>query len=623
MPPHRSAFTRAARRLFRLFGPAAVALCLCGAPQTAAAQSAASYAFAFNDAEIRQVAEEVLGVALGTSYEIDPTVEGRMSFRIDQRLTREQLLAAFEAALSAHDVVMVRSGNMLRLVPRARARQGAALGAEPSAAPGYQVVAAPLSYATPSEVAAALQSVGPSEIVVYSNDELGLLVLGGTAIEIDRAYEWIRLFDRSALSDSRIRWFELTNTSASDLTGELERLLPASGIDGVTIVPLRRLNGLMVFARTPRALDEVSEWVGRLDVPTRAEAASLWVYRPRNLAADSLAATLNAVLGLAAPVAQAAGGSDQADGGMVQAPGGALDPEDVVRVGVDTESNTLLISASAARWNQIRNILDEVDRTPDQILIEASILEVTLGDEFRLGVDWSAFAGAGLRVTSTGDDGGVIGSQFPGFSITYLGDDIRAAINVLGSRTNVEVISRPRLVVLDNRTASLQVGDQVPIVRQQSRSIEDPDSPLVVTTEYRNTGVLLDVTPRINGAGQILIDISQEVSSVARTTTSGIDSPTIQQRRLESVLILSDGGTVALGGLISTTRSQGRSGLPYVSDVPLLGALFRNDTADERRTELIVLLTARIIRDEATAQQALEYLMSDLREIYARGLVAP
>lgn len=589
-------------------------------PQQAAAQSTATYTFAFNDAEIRQVAEEVLGATLGLSYEIDPAVQGRMSFRIDQRLTRDQLLAAFEAALSSQDIALVRSEGRVRLTPRARARQGVGVRAE-GTGPGYQLVAIPLAYATPSEVAAALQSVGPADIVAYSNDDLGLLVLGGSGVEIERAQEWIRLFDRSGLSESRIRWIELTNTSAIPLAEELERLLAAARTTGVTIVPLRRLNGLMVFARTPQALDEVSAWVTRLDVPTRAEAASLWVYRPRNLRAESLAATLNAVFGASA--APSGGATDDTGQPVVQAPTSAGDPDDAVRVGVDAESNTLLISASASRWNQIRRTLDELDRTPDQILIEASILEVTLGDEFRLGVDWNVLAGSGLRIISTTDDAGIVGAQLPGFAITYIDDDIRAAVNALGSRTNVEVVSTPRIVVLDNRTASLQVGDQVPIVRQQARSTDDPDAPLIVTTEYRDTGVLLDVTPRINGAGQILLEISQEVSSVARTTTSGIDSPTIQQRRIESVLILEDGGTAALGGLISSTQSSGRAGIPIISEVPVLGALFRSDTTDHRRTELIILLTARIIRDQASAQQALDYLMSDLREIYARGLVRP
>lgn len=616
------------RRVMAVFARFRLVLFIClasmGAAPAAWAQSSAQYSFAFNDADVRQVTEEVLGATLGLSYEIDPSVQGRMSFRIEQRLTRDQLLAAFEAALSSQDIVLLRSGSGLRLVQRSRARQGVGVQAARDAGAGYQLVAIPLSYATPSEVASALQSVGPADIVALSDDELGLLVLGGTTLELERAQEWIRLFDRSGLSDTRIRWFELSNTSAVALAEEMDRLIAASGVTGVTIVPLRRLNGLIVFARTPQALDEVASWVTRLDVPTRGEAATLWVYRPRNIRAESLAATVNSVLGLTGPSSGASGESPSSSTGepVVQAPGASVDPEDAVRVGVDTESNTLLISASPSRWNQLRRILDEIDRTPDQILVEASILEVTLGDEFRLGVDWNLLAGSGLRIISTTDDTGIVGAQLPGFAITYIDDDIRAAVNALGSRTNVEVISTPRIVVLDNRTASLQVGDQVPIVRQQSRSNDDPDAPLIVTTEYRNTGVLLDVTPRINGEGQILIEISQEVSSVARTTSSGIDSPTIQQRRIESVLILNDGGTAALGGLISSTNSFGRAGVPLLSEVPVLGALFRSDTNDNRRTELIILLTARIIRDEASAQQALDYLMSDLREIYARGLVS-
>lgn len=598
----------------------AVGVAVLGVPPPAAAaavQSQSVYSLAFNDAEIRQVADEVLGGALGLSYDIDPAISGRMSFRIQDRLTREQLLSAFEAALSVHGVVIVRDGPRLRLLPRERARGAAAVrSADAATRGGYELVAVPLAYATPTEVAAAFQAIGPANLIVHTDDRLGLIVLGGSAREIEQAFQTLRLFDQSALAQSRIRWFDLQNASAGTVGQELEQVLRASGTSGVTVVPLRRLNGLIVFARSPQALEEVGGWVGRLDTPSREEASALWVYRPRNVAAANLAQTLNSVLATTGGTAQEGGEGPL----QVQAPAPA---EGGVRVGVDRDSNALLISAPASRWVQIQRILAEIDRTPDQILIEATILEVTLGNEFRLGVDWSVMNEDGLTVTSSGATSGAVAGRFPGLAITYLGGDVRAAINALGSRTDVEVISAPKIMALDNRTASLQVGDQVPIVTQAARGTDNPGAPLVVTTEYRNTGVLLDVTPRINGENRVLLEISQEVSSVARTTTSGIDSPTIQQRRLESTLILEDGGTVALGGLISSTRSNGRSGVPLLSEIPGVGSLFRSDTRDHRRTELIVLLTVRIIRDDATAQQTIGDLLADMREMEARGLFAP
>lgn len=606
----------------------------------AGAQGAArsDYAFAFRDADIAQVAQEILGSALGLTYTIDPAVTGKMSFRVDRRMTRAQLLEAFETALGANDVVMVRQGESLLLTSRAKAagaggvRSAGASGARA----GYETVAAPLSFATPSEVAKLLGAVGPSNVVVSADDKAGVIVLGGTRREIEAALETIRVFDRSGMEGARMRWFELREAPAASMATELNQVLRASGMAGASVVPLRRLNGVVAFARTSEALDEISRWVARLDVPVRDEAASLWVYRPRNVSAESLGRTLASVLpGAEMPGAAQGQGPASQSGGDTPAPPPAPAPpstqqpassqgaEGAIRIGVDTESNSLLIAAPAAQKPQILKVLNEIDITPTQVLIEASILEVTLSDEFRMGVDWSVLADAGkLRITSTGSDTGSVTPTFPGFAVTFIDDDIRAAVDALGGRTLVEVVSAPRIVALNNRKAHLQIGDEVPVVVQSSQSSSSPDAPQVVEVEYRDTGVILDVTPRVSG-DSIILTISQEVSSVARTTTSGIDSPTIRQRRMESTLLLRDGGVVALGGLISSSKGSGDSGVPFLKDIPLIGTVFKTQSSDNRRTELIVLLTARVMRTSEDSERVTNDLIADMNEIKSRDLVKP
>lgn len=603
-----------------------------------AAEARAAYSFAFRDADIVQVIQEVLGSTLGLSYSVDPAVVGKMSFRVDRRMTRAQLLEAFEQALGASGVVMVRQGDALLLIPRSKAAgsAGARSPDAPAARAGYETVVAPLSFATPSEVAKLLGTMGPADVVVSVDDKAGVIVLGGTRREIEAALQTIRVFDRSGMEGSRMRWFELNQASASALAVELNQLLQSSGTTGASVIPLRRLNGLVAFARTSDALDEIGRWITRLDVDVRDEAATLWVYKPRNVSAESLSRALAAVLpGAEAPglsTAGAAGGSSAAagspppDGSAPSAPtspSGGSTADGAIRLGFDVESNALLISAPATMKPQIVKVLAEIDVTPTQIVIEATILEVTLSDEFRLGVDWSVLSEAGkLRVTSTDSSVGGVAPTFPGFAISYIDDDIRAAVDALGGRTSVEVVSSPRIVALNNRTARLKIGDEVPVVVQTSQSSTSPDAPRVVDIEYRSTGVILDVTPRVSG-DSIVLNIAQEVSSVARTTTSGIDSPTIRQRRLESTLLLRDGGVVALGGLISSAKSAGDTGLPYLKDIPMVGTLFKNQNRDLRRTELVVLLTARVVRTPEDTQRLTSDLIADMDEIKSRGLVKP
>ncbi|MBO9709873.1 MAG: type II secretion system secretin GspD [Caulobacter sp.] len=616
-------------------------------PRAAASPRAEAYTFVFREADIAQVVEEVLGNALGLTYAIDPGVNGKMSFRIDQRLTRTQLFDAIETALAANDVALVRDGETVKVLPRSKAGVGSGVRSIADGAgrrAGYDVVAVPLSYVSPTEVAKALEAMAPANTVLYANDKQGLLILGGIGAELESAQETIKVLDRSAFEGSRLRWFDLNQAPVATVATEVDRLLQAGGMSTVTVVPLRRLNGLIVFARTSQALDEVGRWIARLDTAGRENASPLHVYRPRSVSAEDLGATLGSVISgrgdsasasgraVDAPVA-ADGQSGSTSSGAVSASastgsgnsgwsGGEGDDE--VRIGISKSSNSLLISASPSRWAQIQRILGEIDRPVAQVLIEASILEVRLGNDLKYGVDWKAVGDGGkLGVGSVYNDKGAVGPSFPGFSVTYLSKDISAAISALGSKTDVEVVSAPKIVTLDNHAAKLQIGDQVPVVTQSAQNTSSGTAALINTVDYRNTGVILNVTPRVTGDNRVVLEVTQEVSSVAKTLTSGIDSPTIQQRKFESTLVLDSGAVVALGGLISRSRTQNGSGTPGLSKIPGLGVLFRSDTRESSRTELIVLLTARIVPDRAGADSAMGGLLSDLPEIKNRGLVPP
>jgi general secretion pathway protein D len=619
--------------------PAAAALLVVGSalpafaaptrPASTAPQEAA-YTFAFQDAEITQVVQEILG-DLGLKYSIDPSVSGKMSFRIDQRLTRAQLLQAFETALAANNVTMVRDGETLVVTSRTKAKSVAGVRplGEGVHGVGYEVVAVPLSYAVATEVAKALDAIGGPGSVIYANDKLGLVILGGSGQELQSALETVKVFDQSGLQSSKIRWFELSQAPADTVANELETLLKAAGIGGVSVAPLKRLNGLIVFGRTSKALEEVSQWVYRLDAPTKDAVSTLWAYHPKNTSAEALSKTLNSLMASQGGVEPAPSRLARATGLQTQGETAELtqqtvtaSSDDFLRAAVDKETNTLLVSAPAWKWIKVQKILAEIDRPQSQLLIEATIVEVTLGSEFRLGVDWSVLSDSKkLSVQSNRTATGVVAPTFPGFSITYLGGDVQAALNALGTRTNIEVISAPKLVTLDNHTARLQVGDQIPIIVQSSQSTSTLGSPLVNTIDYRNSGVILSVTPRISGDDRIVVDVAQEVSAAIKTQTSGIDSPTIQQRKLESTLVLTNGGVVALGGLISRTQDRGDSGVPYLKDIPGLGSLFKSATHDDKRTELIVLLSATIIKDKATADKVMTDLLADMHEIQNRGLL--
>lgn len=604
--------------------------------QVAKADREAAYSFAFQDADVGQAAREIFE-SIGVTYTVDPSVTGKISFRIEQRLTKAQLLQAFEAALAANDIALVRNGESLLVTAKTKAKSAAtlrALGDGPRSL-GYEVVAVPLSFATPSEVAKALDAISGKGLVLHADDGLGLIVLGGGGQELKSVLDTLQLLDQSGLRDTRMRWFDLANASAATVANELQGLVKAADVSGVNVLPLKRLNGILIFGRTEKALNDITPWVYRLDTPTKDAASALWVYRPRNTSAEALGKTLNSVLGaqggfdrqtsLATETATAnpvTNGQSASASTSVASTAGVQTADDNVRAAVDKDTNTLIVAAPAWRWLQIQKLLGELDRPQSQVLIEASVLEVTLGDNFKFGVDWKVFGNDHhIQVGSTAGDAGQIAPTYPGFSITFLDTDVQAAINALGARTGVEVVSAPKIITLDNKTAHLQVGDQVPVVTQTSQSTQTANAPVINNVDYRNSGVILNVTPRISGESRIILDVSQEVSSVIQTKTSTINSPTIQQRKFESTLTLRDGGVVALGGLISRSRNDGETGIPGLKDIPGVGRLFKTATKDIARTELIVLLRAHVMTDADQTDGAMRDLFSDMRELNARGLL--
>jgi general secretion pathway protein D len=268
----------------------------------------------------------------------------------------------------------------------------------------------------------------------------------------------------------------------------------------------------------------------------------------------------------------------------------------------------------------IEAMIRRLDIVPLQVLIEATIAEVTLNDNLQFGLQWffsqasSKFElntkGTGTAAVITGAD---VLATFPGFNYVLGGGKAKVVLSALSEITHVDVVSAPHLLVLDHQTAGLQVGDQVPIVTESAQSVIAAGAPLVNSVQYLNTGVVLQVTPRVNSSGLIALDIDQQVSEPVTTTSSTIQSPTISQRRIVTSVVVQDGETIALGGLILDNQTNDRSGIPVLSSIPVVGSLFRTDTRKFGRTELLVLLSPKIVRNAKEARDVTDELRDRMR----------
>jgi general secretion pathway protein D len=268
----------------------------------------------------------------------------------------------------------------------------------------------------------------------------------------------------------------------------------------------------------------------------------------------------------------------------------------------------LLISATRDDYKRILSILERIDTLPDQVLLEATIAEVTLNDDLRLGTRWFFEKSGQFRFTDSVL--GAIAPTFPGFSYFFNSVNVQVVLNALSTVTDVNIVSSPTLTVMDGRRATLQVGDEVPIVTQQAVAVITPGAPIVNSVQYRNTGVILAIIPRINEKGRVLLDIEQEVSEVGATTSSAINSPTFTQRRIRTTVAVKDGDSLALGGLMQDRSTLARDQLPLLGEIPVVGNLFKNKTDNIRRTELLIIITPRVVRDIHQAR----YITDEFRD---------
>jgi general secretion pathway protein D len=246
----------------------------------------------------------------------------------------------------------------------------------------------------------------------------------------------------------------------------------------------------------------------------------------------------------------------------------------------------------------VARVIANLDIVPNQVLIEATIVEVALNDDLKAGVRWffQNKKGSQTSVFSSAIDGAVT-AMFPGFSYMFKAAGAQVTLNALNEVGRVNVLASPSLMVLDRKTATLQIGDQVPVTTQSAVSVLTPGAPVVNSIAYKDTGVILNITPRINESGRVLLNIEQEVSTVQRTTSSGIDSPTFGRRRVQTTVVVNDGEGITLGGIIQDRTSNVATQVPVLGDIPLFGNAFKEKDDRVEKTELIIMLTPRVVRD--------------------------
>ncbi|MCB1739417.1 MAG: type II secretion system secretin GspD [Gammaproteobacteria bacterium] len=624
------------------------------------------YTLNFENTAVVEVVKVILGDLLGENYVVDPGVQGSVTLQSSKPLRREDLLVTLEMLLRMNQAAVVRGPDMYHVVPRESASRGGRtvpqLGGSQQPLPrGYSVLLVPLRFISVAEMEQILEPFLEPGTLLRSDVTRNMLVLAGSGKELEQIVRTVEVFDVDWMQGMSFGLFTPDFVKAEDLAAELEKIFGA-GQDGPLANLLRlevveRLNALLVITPRRAYLERVGDWIKRLDRDSGAVGKRLFVYHVQNGKAADLAAVLSEVFsgeGEAQPIRRAeiapgleaaetrssraatdaaresrrsaraqsdteqqqperpASAAQQALEAASQGRAGAgvaLDATEDIRIIADEVNNALVILATAGQYKQVEAALRQLDIAPLQVLIEATIAEVQLQGTLRHGLEWFFRNGVGDAGRSLrgrldlGADG--IGVLTPGFSYALFdrAGDVLAVLNTLANDSRAKIVSSPNLMVLNNQAASIQVGAQVPVTTQQQQATTT-DANIINSIEFRDTGVQLSVTPRVNASGLVTMEIEQDVSNVVDQADAASNlTPTISTRNISSTVAVDSGETVVLGGLIQENDNNNSSGVPGIRNVPVVGFFFGTRELERTRTELVVLITPRVVRSRAQARE--------------------
>jgi general secretion pathway protein D len=581
----------------------------------------------FEAAPLEAVLAVILGDLLKVPYSLDGDVKGQITLVSTEPVPQEALLDMLESALEAQGIALIQGSNGIYRVGQSsgvRSEVPVALR-EAVATRGYSVRIIPLKYLSVLEAEKILAPLGMKDSILRVDPVRNILMLGASAPQMQNALRTLNMLDVDVLSGMSFGIYEVVNLDAKLLVERINKMMGSSEqgalASATKLIALDEINSIMAIAPNGSQLSTVSSWIKRLDnvglgIEDEQAGSQLYVYNVENGQAKDLASLLGQIFGGSGTTSTPSTSGSTAPGlgqtelstdggefsGSRQASSSGASSATTAlgtRIVADEANNSLLVMAAPKEWRSIRGALDKMDKLPAQVLVEVSIWEVTLKDELNYGVEW--FFNSKDGVDGLGDkggllsmnDGGTVGRSVPGFSYLFSGSDWRAVINMLASRSNVKSLSSPSVLVLDNREASIQVGNQQPIQTSQTVNTNNTGV-LTQNVELKDTGVQLKVKPRVNSGGLVVMDIMQEVTDIG-----ALDAATGQRsflkRSVESTVAIQSGDTIILGGLIQDRKTDGNSGVPYLSKLPIIGPLFGSKGEDSERTELLVTISPRAI----------------------------
>lgn len=565
-------------------------------------------AFNFDNAELKDVLQIILGEILNVNYILDKRVGGTINLHATGQVYKEELISMLNTLLYVYDFAIMKDGDLYRILPKAETRPETNIVVYGDKIPSYDknimIQIVPLQYENPKNLNATLRPFMTSVGNIVTHGDSPFIIIVETASNMEKLLTLIKTFDMPFFAGKAMKFYDFKYADgknvAKDLTTLAQSLGAKAGAEGeLSFVPFSDSNKMLVVTRMPELLPKIDLWVKNIDVPPSEleEDSTVYVYKVQHQKAETIVPVLTQIYSEKMAAQPKVIGKKQ--------------PE-AMKIVADPKTNTIVVKALPTDYRAIKLIIETVDATPQQVFIEALILEVVLDDSLDYGTQWLWDMGSlqlgGLHSKITGEVSRTSGRPF----MQYTKGNFEILIDIIATNKNTKVLSAPHLLVRDEQPAHIQVGEEVPI-----KTSSGAQQGTVVTFEqiqYRDTGVILTVTPHIAENDFITLDIKQEVSNVNRTLTQQTN-PTFTTRQAETSLVIKSGHTISLGGIIQQNDEKSIDKVPLLGDIPFLGNLFKSTSIINKRTELIMLITPYIANNAEEADALTNAFQKKLKEI--------
>jgi general secretion pathway protein D len=600
----------------------------------------------FQDAELQEVIT-ALAEIVGINYIVDPKVKGKVNIHTSGEIPVEDVLPILETIFEVNNVAAVKMGDIYKVIPIKDAQKqflipkvGSKVTDESS--PDriiLQIV--PLRYISSTEMDKIIKRfVGKGGDSIDYADRNTLIIVD-TADNVRKLLGLIDSVDVSIFDSMHVQFYELKEAEAVDLAKELEELFAAIGIDPkkkkggeiVSFIPIDRMNIILAVSTSPDAFDIISEWVRKLDGTRQDIDEQIYIYFVENAKAVDIADIVKELYGEERSAREKKTTSrkttsrdkDQKTKTPAASKTAAAKSSSItgtkgeVTIVVDETNNAIVIRALPQDYVKILKTIKMLDIVPRQVLIEVLIAEVGLDANTEFGMEWTVFddyaslggykgvdrLGQNFNLGGLGQDLSKPLTQ-TGFTYAFASNALEAFLRAYSRENKVNILSTPHILAADNTEASIDVGQEVPIVTSEytPTTLQTATESYSRSIEYRDTGILLTVTPRINDKGLVALEVNQEVSDISEQRIEGINSPIILKRQAETSLVVQDGRTIVIGGLIREKTDETQEGLPILSKIPYLGMLFGYNKNTTNKVELLILITPHVVKSFEEAELA-------------------